>query len=72
MKQITSADFRKEYPRLTEPHEVTALGRVIGRWLPGAADAVVAKAAEAAEAAEPDAGSSWGQFRPAPKPTRKK
>ncbi|HEX5016482.1 MAG TPA: hypothetical protein VFX15_02720 [Actinomycetes bacterium] len=34
MKQITSTEFQKAYPRLTEPHEVTVLGRPIGRWVP--------------------------------------
>lgn len=35
MKQLTSPEFRKSYPRLTEPVEVTALGRVIGTFYPG-------------------------------------
>ena len=34
MRQLPSPEFRKSYPRLTEPVEVTALGRVIGRWVP--------------------------------------
>ena len=34
MRQITSPEFRKTYPRLTEPVEVTALGRVIGTYWP--------------------------------------
>lgn len=34
MKQITSTEFQKAYPRLTEPHEVTANGRPIGTWIP--------------------------------------
>ena len=36
MKQLPSPEFRKTYPRLTEPVEVTALGRVIGTYWPGA------------------------------------
>ena len=34
MKQITSPEFRKSYPRLIEAVEVTALGRVIGTYWP--------------------------------------
>lgn len=34
MKQLTSPEFRKSYPRLQEPVEVTALGRVIGTYVP--------------------------------------
>jgi hypothetical protein len=32
--QIASTEFRKTYAQLEGPHEVTALGRVIGIWLP--------------------------------------
>lgn len=34
MKQIASAEFRVRYIHLTEPHEVTVNGWVIGRWTP--------------------------------------
>lgn len=34
MKDVPSAEFRKTYPRLTEPVAVTALGRVIGHYVP--------------------------------------
>ena len=34
MKRIPSHEFRKTYPRITEPVAVTALGRVIGTWTP--------------------------------------
>lgn len=34
MKQLPSPEFRKTYPRLTEPVEVTALGRMIGTYIP--------------------------------------
>lgn len=34
MKQLPSPEFRKSYPRLQEPVEVTALGRVIGTYTP--------------------------------------
>jgi hypothetical protein len=37
MNQLTSAEFRKSYPRLTEAVEVTALGRVIGVYTPSGA-----------------------------------
>ena len=33
-KQISSSEFRMKYQSLTEVHEVTALGRVIGVWTP--------------------------------------
>ena len=32
--RIASTEFRKVYAQLDEPHEVTALGRIIGTWLP--------------------------------------
>lgn len=38
MKQISSADFRKNYAKEAEPVEVTAWGKVIGRWLPTGVD----------------------------------
>lgn len=34
MKQLASADFRKAYHSQSEPVEVTAHGKVIGRWFP--------------------------------------
>jgi hypothetical protein len=34
MKTMNSAEFRKTYPRLEEPIAVTALGRVIGHYVP--------------------------------------
>lgn len=34
MKTISSAEFRKTYPRLDEPVSVTANGHVIGAWVP--------------------------------------
>jgi hypothetical protein len=34
MKQLASADFRKKYTAQSEPVEVTAHGKVIGRWIP--------------------------------------
>ena len=34
MDTISSAEFRKRYATLTQPTQVTALGRVIGEWLP--------------------------------------
>jgi len=33
-KQIPSTEFRVKYHVLTEPVEVTVLGRVIGRYIP--------------------------------------
>lgn len=38
MKQVSSADFRKSYASLTEVHEVTSYGHVIGTWLPTGAE----------------------------------
>ena len=35
MKTMSSAEFRKTYPRLTEPTKVTANGHIIGTWTPG-------------------------------------
>ncbi len=35
MKQLPSSSFRKVYAALTEPTEVTVLGRPIGVWLSG-------------------------------------
>lgn len=34
MKQLASADFRKQYTAQSEPVEVTAHGKVIGTWIP--------------------------------------
>lgn len=34
MKQVSSAEFRKEYTHETEPVEVTAYGKVIGTYYP--------------------------------------
>jgi hypothetical protein len=34
MKTLSSSVFRKVYPSLDEPTEVTALGRLIGTWFP--------------------------------------
>jgi len=34
MDTISSAEFRKTYPRLTEATEVTVNGHVIGTWRP--------------------------------------
>lgn len=34
MKQLASAEFRKKYTALSESHEVTAHGKVIGTWVP--------------------------------------
>ena len=71
MKQITSTEFQKTYSRLIEPHEVTALGRVIGTYYPvgtlrdygpGQMDARI-------EARSPGA---FGAPRPAPKPSKGK
>lgn len=68
MERITSTEFQKAYPRLSEPHEVTALGRVIGTWypqgtLPGAPPPVL----------EPIIGAySSRPFTPAPKPGKGK
>ena len=33
-KQVPSSQFRVQYHVLTEPVEVTVLGRVIGRYIP--------------------------------------
>ena len=33
-KKIPSSDFRATYSSLSEPVDVTVLGRVIGRWYP--------------------------------------
>lgn len=55
MRQITSAEFRKAYPTLTEPVEVTALGRKIGAYYPSG---------EAPSSATP---KGFQEFRPAPK-----
>lgn len=35
MKEITSQEFRRTYPRLTEPHAITVHGHLIGVWTPG-------------------------------------
>ena len=34
MRTMSSAEFRKVYPRLEEPVTVTANGHVIGEWIP--------------------------------------
>ena len=34
MNRISSSAFRTQYPKLTEPTEVTVVGRVIGVWTP--------------------------------------
>jgi hypothetical protein len=34
MDTISSAEFRKRYAKLTQPTEVTVLGRLVGVWLP--------------------------------------
>ncbi len=40
MQKISSTEFRKTYGSLTEPVEVTALGRVIGTYWPQGSDQV--------------------------------
>ena len=35
MRKISSAEFRKTYPRLTEPYAITVNGHLIGVWTPG-------------------------------------
>lgn len=44
---MTSPEFRKRYPRLTQPVVVTALGRVIGEWFPAGTEPLVASPAVA-------------------------
>jgi hypothetical protein len=34
VKSLPSSEFRRVYPSLDEPTEVTALGRLIGTWFP--------------------------------------
>lgn len=34
MKQLTSAEFRRDYTHADKPIEVTAWGKVIGTWYP--------------------------------------
>lgn len=34
VQRLSSTRFRRAYPRIEGPVEVTALGRVIGTWLP--------------------------------------
>lgn len=46
MRDVPSSEFRITYARLTEPVNVTALGRSIGTWYPagtGAAEETVVK-----------------------------
>lgn len=62
MKTISSADFRTQYHKLTEPHEVVVLGRVIGIWTP-----------VEVSAPEIPALAKWTpEFNPVPKPLSKK
>lgn len=32
--EVSSAEFRRTYSKLRQPTNVTALGRVIGQWIP--------------------------------------
>jgi len=41
MRQITVSLFRLTFPSLTEPHEVTLSGRVIGEYRPRTAPTLV-------------------------------
>lgn len=73
MKQIQSSLFQKAYPRLEEIHEVTALGRTIGYYVP----INVGIDARALESLRPGEPVSTGAikahpFSPAPKPGARK
>ena len=70
MERITSTEFQKAYPRLTEPTEVTALGRVIGTWYPFGTSPIVGQGP--APTTTTGASYSTRPFSPAPKPGSKK
>ena len=67
MKTITSTAFQKAYPRLAEPHQVTALGRLIGTWYPAGTNRSVTVADIPTTRAEP----VRLEFNPVPKPGKK-
>lgn len=67
MKQVTSAEFRKTYPTLTEAVEVTALGRPIGRYTP-ISTAIDDRAVAGIRPGEPSSMErAWDTSKPAPK-----
>lgn len=47
VQRLSSTEFRKAYPRLDSPVEVTALGRPIGTWLPAGGTVTTPSAADA-------------------------
>lgn len=79
MATISSAQFRKTYPRLREPVTVEVNGHPIGRWLPFDTEAFERERRGLSPDPIPSdytfgAGSArerFVQFRPAPKPGKK-
>jgi hypothetical protein len=71
MKQISSSEFQRTYQRLTEPHEVTALGRVIATYYPTGTEPGAAANRALRDIGRRDIGG-FGSARPAPKPGKSK
>lgn len=74
MEVLPSSEFRKRYPRLTEPTEVTADGRVIGVWTPSVAMVIrePLKASPEDTRHFPPPSSFHDDFHPVPKPGARK
>jgi len=61
MDRMPSSEFRKSFARLDRLVDVTVLGHVIGRWIPGV---------QSEPAVSPPGQEEPRAFRPAPKPGR--
>jgi hypothetical protein len=67
MDTISSAEFRKRYAKLTQPTNVTVLGRVIGAWIPVGNDTFV----DVGVTVDHGAKFSTRPFTPVPKRTKR-
>ena len=71
-KQIPSSEFQKTYQRLTEPHDVTVLGRVIAHYFPVGTMPEDSAASGEGVVRDLHLGSPAPIVRPVPKPGKKR